>query len=333
MKLSIAIDAYLAYRRNGWSESTVKNDTKVLKKLIAHLGDINIKTITPEVMDEFLRSKPMNPNSPGTYNLYFSALRNFFKWARQRKHVPIDFDPLVGQRVKPKPETPKLRIPLEQFPALLNAATNSRDRMAVAIGIYLMTRESEARSIRLGDINLNEGWIGVHVHKSGKYDQMPISPELDAELRRYLIAYAQQHGELQDDWYLLPKMKLTNRWQEYEMCPTRGLGPGGLSRPIQRILGKMGYPTTKAGMHTLRRSAAAAVFMEKKRLGYDGALRQVASWLHHKSQYQSEVYIGIDVDRSERDKQARSGPLYPSLQADNVTYLGEGHGRNTDKAV
>lgn len=334
MKLSICTQAYLAYRTNGWSESTVKNDVKVLKKLMAHIGDINVAKISPELMDEFLRSKPMNP-SPGTYNLYFSSLRNFFKWCRQRKHMPIDHDPLVGQRIKPKPEVEQLRIPLERFPELLAAASGHRDRMIICIGLYLMVRESEARSIQLKHINLSEGWIQITVHKdpSKKIDHMPISPELDAELRTYLTWYAQQHGELNDEWYLIPQYRLTNRWQESEMNPTKGLGPGGMSRPIQRIVGSLGYPTKKVGMHTLRRSAAAGVFLEKKRLGYDGALRQVSAWLHHKNQRTSEIYLGMDIDRNQRDKEAREAPLYPSLQADNVTHIGEANGNNPSQAV
>lgn len=333
MKLSITTQAYLAYRRNGWSAGTVRNDVKVLKKLASHFGDVKLTDLTPDVMDEFLRSKPMCPDSPSTYNLYLSALRNFFKWCRQRKHMPIDFDPLVGQRVKPKQETPKFRVPLEEFPALLNAARTPRDRMIIAIGLYLMLRESEARSIRLGDINLNEGTIGVTIHKTGGYDLMPICPELDAELRTWLMHLAALHGELSDDWYLIPQTRLTNKWMVTEFNPTRGLGPGGMSRPIQAAVASLGYPTEKVGMHTLRRSAAAAIFLEKKRLGYDGALRQVASWLHHKSQRTSEIYIGIDIDRNTRDREAKEGPMYPSLAADNVIELRGRDGSHTNYAV
>lgn len=334
MKLNIASQAYLAHRRNGWSESTVKNDAKCLRKLQAHIGDVNVAKISPEMMDEFLSSKPMNP-SPGTYNLYFSGLRNFFKWCRQRKYMPIDHDPLVGQRIKPKPEVQQLRIPMEKFPSLLAEAKKPRDRMIICIGLYLMVRESEARSIQLKHINLTESWIQVTVHKdpSKKIDHMPISPELDAELRTYLTWYAQQHGKLEDDWYLIPQYRFTNRWQEQEMNPTQGLGPGGMARPIQRIVASLGYPTRRVGMHTLRRSAAAAVFLEKKRLGYDGALRQVAAWLHHKNQRTSEIYLGMDIDRNQRDKEAKEAPLYPSLQADNVTHIGEAHGNNPGQAL
>lgn len=334
MKLEPAINAYLHYRKNGWSESTVKNDRKVLKKLHTHTGNILLTRLTPEVMDEFLRSKPMNPGNPGTYNLYFSSLRNFFKWCRQRKHLPIDHDPLVGQRIKPKQEIPKFRVPLEEFPALLDAARTRRDRMMIAVGLFLMVRESEARTITLGDINLSERTISVWIHKTKQHDLMPISPELDAELRSYLTFYAQQHGELQDDWFLLPQMRLTNRYQTYEMAPNQGLGPGGMSRPIQNALARLGYERKGCGMHTLRRSAAAAVFMEKTRLGYDGALRQVSAWLHHKSQRTSEIYIGIDIDRNTRNEEAKAGPLYPSLAADgNVIPIGGRHGDSTHEAM
>lgn len=333
MKLSLAITTYLNYRANGWSASTVRNDRKVLNKLIAHTGDVKLASLTPEVMDEFLQSKPMNPDSPSTYNLYFSALRNFFRWARQRKYIPIDFDPLVGQRVKKKPEVARFRVPMEEFPALLDAAATPRDRMIIAIGLYLMVRESEARSIRLGDLNLHEGTVAVTVHKTKQFDLMPISSELDAELRQYLVWYAAQHGKLEDDWYLIPQSKLTNRFQVFEMNPTKCLGSGGMSRPIQKAVTKLGYNADRVGMHTLRRSAAAAVFLEKTRMGYDGALRQVSAWLHHKSQRTSEIYIGIDIDKNTRNEETKAQSLYPSLSGGNVVRMSEYHGDYSDQAV
>jgi len=334
MKLEPAIQGYLAYRANGWSASTVRGDKKVLAKLLRHTGNVQLASITPEVMDELLRSKPMSGGSPATYNLYLSGLRNFFKFCRQRKHAPIDYDPLVGQRPKPNPEKPKFRITMDQFPALLDAAGNERNRMAIAIGLYLMVRESEARSIRLGDVDLNEGTIAVWVHKTNGYDEMPISAELDAELRRYLVWYTQHHGPLKDDWFLLPQRKFTNRFQVYELAPSRGLQQGGLSRVVQQAVGALGHPTAGVGMHTLRRSAAAALFQEKTRQGYDGALRQVSAWLHHKSQRTSEIYIGIDIDRNTRNEETKSQSLYPSLNDDKVINLGDKHdGSNSNQAV
>ena len=332
MKLNVAVQAYLAYRKNGWSKNTVLNDGKALRKLQAHFGDVQLTSLTPDVMDTFLRSRPMCPDSPNTYNLYMSVLRNFFKWSRQRQYLPIDFDPLVGQRVKPSQEAPKFRIPMEDFPALLDAAKTPRDRMIVAIGLYLMLRESEARTIRLGDVNLAEGTIGVTIHKTNGYDLMPICPELDAELRIWLTYMAANLGELSDEWYLIPQTRPTSQWLVTALNPTCGLAPGGMSRPIQAAVAALGYPSHKVGMHTLRRSAAAAIFLEKQRLGYDGALRQVASWLHHKSQRTSEIYIGVDIDRNTRDREAKEGPLYPSLVADNVIEM-RSHGGNTNQAV
>jgi len=333
MRLSIAIDAYLAYRRNGWSESTVRGDRKVLTKLQRHFGDVNLNRLTPAEVDEFLQSTNMNNVSPNTYNLWLSGLRNFFKYLRQRKHIPIDSDPLVGQRKKPSQDKPQLRLSIDEFPALLNAAQKPRDRMAIAVGLYLMLRESEARSIRLGDINMVEGEILIYVHKSKIYDKKPITPELREELNRYLRYYAEIHGNLQDDWFLLPQLGYMDSRGEYEMVPSQGLGPGGLSRVVQGCIRALGHPTQGTGMHTLRRSAAAALFLEKTSKGYDGALRQVAAWLNHKQQRTSEIYLGIDVDKNTRNEEAKAGPLYPSLADKNIISIGDYNGDRADQAM
>ena len=127
----------------------------------------------------------MRKVKPSTYNLYFTNIRLFFKWCMVRGYTTVD--PFFGQRESPAPAS-HLRIPLEKFPTLINSAYRPRERMMVCLGLYLMLRESEVRSIQLKHVNLSEGWIQVTIHKNRDktIDQMPISPELDAELRTWL---------------------------------------------------------------------------------------------------------------------------------------------------
>ena len=322
MRLSEAAARYMDFRANAWSEASVKTDAKALNRLLREVGDREVSDIGSDTIDHFLSSEAMRKVKPSTYNLYFTNIRLFFKWCMVRGYTTVD--PFFGQRQKALPQQNHLRIPLEKFPTLINSAYRPRERMIVCLGLYLMLRESEVRSIQLKHVNLSEGWVQVTIHKNRDktIDRMPISPELDAELRTWLTHYARLHGRLDDEWYLIPQYSHANKYMpsdhEWDFVPGKGLAPGMISRQVKFIIGTMGYDSEGTGMHTLRRSAAAALFMEKKRLGYDGALRQVSSWLHHKNQRTSEIYLGMDIDRNQRDKEAKEAPLFPSLQDENV---------------
>jgi integrase len=235
----------------------------------------------------------------------------------------------------PVPRKAKLRIPVTDFARLLDSADRPDRRIILALGLFLFLRGGEIRTLKVGDVRLDQGEVDVVIHKTNDIDEMPIPYELDQELRRWFIAYAEDIGRpLRHDDYLVPAHRQFPGWlprpETGNFQPERGV-----LRPfahIQLILDKAGYPLvngdgTKAreGVHTLRRSGARAMFdaLVEGRIGdpmaRDDALRQVMAALHHSSMTISEHYIGLEADRMKRNRTMKGVRFLP--EAGNVIEL------------
>ena len=262
-----------------------------------------------------------------------AAVRNFTKWAHQRGVMDRLQDPAAGRRHRPDPpKENRMMLPVSTFPVLLDAAPIPRDRMLIAMAIFTMARKGEISALKVKDIDLEAGTVYMKVFKSNTEDRMPISSELDAELRRWLIAYAEECGPLDPEWLLIPartpcrgKLDSSGK-QSYALVPTRTI-----SRPttiLYRTMDSLGIERTayQDGMHMLRRSSARVLYNELVESGYDGAMRQVQTWLHHSSIQTTERYLGLTVDKDTRDKNVRGKPMFPSLAGTNVVGLDEHRG-------
>lgn len=332
MRLQQALNEYLKFRTTaGYSKNTVDNDRVLAKKFLAVTGDVDTKRITPQHVDRFFEHLVSGPKryAPGTINGHHAALASFFRWCRARGHMKPDYDPFVGRRYLPQPAKAMPRVPMAKFPALLDAAKHPRDRILIACGLYLMARQSEITSIRLGDVDLQTGEIHMIIFKSKVVDSMPISQELHSEITRWLKFYQEECGPLDPSWYLVPTMK----YSPYGMIirPTKQMKKPEL--PVKKALAEVGVTGKHIGMHVLRRSSARALHDEMTERGYDGALRRVSAWLHHKSVTVTETYLGMDIDRAQRDQESKFKTLFPSLAADNVIDLGSRKNGEADAAA
>jgi integrase len=330
-------------KSEGYALATLRNYTYNLNRLIRHAGSRNTGTITTSDIDQVFAAAVQDLTSASMNNLQ-ACLQAFFKWCRQRGRISRDHDPLAGRRFRKVIPMEKRRVPVGQFPALLDAAVNPRDRMIVALGLFLLLRQSEIADLRIGDVNLESGQITARIFKTKDMDVMPISRELDVELRRWLTLYAEQCGPLQHHWFLAPSRRFTGEdWGPGGVLPNR-LGRllpetrcphvvGAVQRALKGIGWEMRRPDGKPewhGAHVLRRSAARAIFDELAAEGYDGALRTVQSFLHHASSQMTERYLGLEVDRAIRDKKYQGAAMFPSLSAGNVVRLEVAHNGEAD---
>jgi integrase len=266
---------------------------------------------------------------------YHYIYKNFFKWARKRSY--ITYDPMEDRPAPTFTVTERRRLPVTMFPTLLDQAGGPRNRILFAGAIYLLVRSIELTRIRIADVNLEQGRIRVNLaKKTGRYDVatdlMPITSELDAELRHWLIQYQDMCGYLDTSWYLFPAFTPARaqkgHWgavsgtglprPDRMVAETHKLANEALDRINWKLQGERGE-----GMHTLRRAGARARFDVLKALGYDGALRQVQSLLHHKNAAMTEHYIGIDLDKFIRDEQLIGKPMYPQLSNPELVNLAE----------
>ena len=331
-ELSPAIEDFARFRKSqDYSTGTLTVDRQVLKRFLKINGNIWVHAIN-EVHVERHFSEATRTRSAVSLRNDHQILNGFFKWCRATARMPVDSDPMFGRRRPRGYKRERNRLPVADFPALLDAAEERtpRDRALASILLYTLLRDQEACTLRVRDLNLRDGWLKVRVTKTGIEDMMPVSTELDREMRKWLTAYTEVVGPLQPHYYLVParrmhpvfneSRKITHHASMYK--PDDKIKTCG--RIIQPILEKVGFPVVDEngkpcgeGAHTLRRSGARAMFDALVDDGYDHALRIVQSMLHHSSVTQTERYIGVTADRRTRDEIVRGNQLY-GVSTENV---------------
>lgn len=333
VRLDDAIEQYKRYRvSKKKSLATLNSDRVTLTRLLEVVGGNQFcDKVTETHLDDLFINIGQTNSARSLCNHHYIMV-SFFRWLRRRNFVPAD---LMEDRDPPDfTVEEKRRLPVELFPHVLEQANNPRDRALYASGFYLLCRSVELvggkdrDGIRIGDVNLGQGRIRVHVAKQkGRnkqvIDLMPITSEYDEELRRYLMWYQDQCGYLDPSWHLFPRLSRATARRGVEGFIK---GSGRLRpelkmlkpyEPLNPILEAVGFKLdgdTGEGMHTLRRGGARARFDVLVDMGYDGALRQVQSLLHHATANMTEHYIGINLDRFKRDVALIGQPMYPQLK-------------------
>lgn len=322
--MSISIEnaeaEYLHWRTaQQYAKNTVRNDRSAIKFLKDTVGaDYPVEHIDYDDALAVLE-RASDTRSASSVNMVQSSLSAFFKWCRQRRYMGVDNDPFLGMRYRKVPKKERRRLAVHEFPAFLDSAVEPRERAACALGLYLFLRSSEVVNLRLRDVDLQAGTIGVTVHKTGDYDIMPISAELDVELRRWLTVYAQEAGPFDPSWRLIPS-KTQAGFGTHKINP-----PAKVSRPeeiVKRTAAAYGWTDTYwQGFHLLRASGARAWFDELIEQTVDGALKIVQAHLHHASVTMTERYLGLTADRAKRDRILKGESMFPSIVESNVTQI------------
>lgn len=320
--LTDAIEEYGAHlQARGLAATTRKNAAQVLHKALVSWGNIQVSSVSDLHVDRLFTSHDW---SARTRNLYMQNLRQFFKWCRLRRYMAKDYDPTdLWGAAKVPTNKDKLRIPVSQFAALLDAAPHPRDRAIVALGLFTFMRGSEISTLRVGDLDLGKSQLHITRHKTLDEDVLPVSSELAVELTRYLNWYRADQGTLLESWFLVPAKK-PDPWEQ---------GPDGLLRrrpnpasvkprvqekkpyrAVQRALRGIGLDVKGEGSHSLRRSGARALADSLRSTGYDGALLRVASMLGHKSTKVTEHYIGWGLERTQRNEMIAGKAMFPEME-------------------
>lgn len=320
-------DAKAEYMRHFASrklqDSTVRTTGNSLDMLIKVTGNIWLDKLDARLIDRVFATYPWQPS---TCNTRLQVFRAFVAWARSRKYVPLDFDPLYTFKNLRVPQKQRTRIPEVEWASLFDLCTHPQERIVLATGLYLFLRASEQQRLQVKRVHLDDGEIEVWRVKTKQWDIMPITEELDEHLRAHMTWLADQ-GCCAPDHYLIPARnrdldRVDNRWVAGTgtINPNKPLGKPQF--PVQRILARAGYQTHGEGEHTLRRSGARAYFDQLSKDGYAMALRRVQSMLGHESGQTTEIYLGLDIDRFERNKALRGRRMFPkAMQHDNVVRI------------
>jgi integrase len=345
-RLSDVIHEYGTYQAaQGASKNTAKTHKYAFDKLLLHCGNIQVRHVTDRHIDELFAAQQAKGLSPNSMSVLRTAYRGLFEYAIRRRYVPDRRNPVAHIRAFKVMPARKLRIPANRFDSLLDAASHPRDRILVALGLYLFLRASEVKALRVGDINLDDAEAHVTIQKTKQRDDMPICTELDRELRRWLTFYTQdQQAPLDPDWWLVPAhasprpewspdaKRWTMRYGERNLNPERVFG--NPARRVCATLDKAGYATRKddgkpayEGVHTLRRSGARALFDQRVDEGYDGAIREVQAMLHHSTTAMTEHYLGLELDVQRRNHSIKGKPMFTPAIGAYVVRLREAEGR------
>lgn len=320
-KLSEAAEAFLSHlKARGLAKNTVKAYEVPLNRARAFWGDLYVHNIKPEHIDNLFSHYGW---SPKTRNLYLGGYRQFFDYCRRHAWMPKDYDPTDTWRMLRVPQQEMPRIGIEDFPRVLEAATDPRDRAVVALGLFTFCRASEIRTLRVRDIDFKRGEVDIYRHKTQQADRLPLVTELKQEMLLWLNTYQAQQGELNPDWFLVPaKGPLPMAWS-HELGRLSPTGAPAILRPTapmshpyratQRPLRAIGVTSKGVGGHVLRRSGARALFDRLRHEGYDGALKRVQSMLGHSSGTITEQYIGLDVERVQRNELLAGKPMFPDM--------------------
>jgi integrase len=191
-----------------------------------------------------------------------------------------------------------------------------RDRVGLALGMNTALRAGDIMALKVGDVNLSNNTLHAFIQKTKRYDDLPISVELRAELLRWFEAYAREMGlkdwmtELPNQWTLVPAA----HFQAFNVHQPAGGGrnvyktSGTYSNPetiVHRALERLGHPTRGEGFHTLRRSTARRFFDLAIEEGVRDPIRMPQALLGHARRETTEIYLGITVEKEMRDELLR----------------------------
>ena len=351
MKLSDAIEAFLSWRSSrGIAASTMRSEGRNLRYLLADIGNLHVSNIEPRHLDVFWRNH-MNWQ-PSTCNLARNHLSVFFQWCEVRGYRPRGSSPLEGTKARKVPQRERLIIPAHEFPTLLDGAPTMRDRILVALGLYLFTRVSETSAIRWQDLNFDDvrrgtdEWkptVSVYRTKTQQADVLPMCEELYQELVRWRLRYGELTGEPpRPHWYVCPPYQPAEmtgvkgqrtlvRTNRQVLLPERQLSAA--TRQIRDVLKTLGYDMRQEGGHTLRRSGATALYHELSAVGHDRAVRVVQAMLGHSSVQTTEVYLSLDLERKARNELLAGRKMFSLNERGAVIDLGSASGQENRRAL
>ena len=325
MRLTEAADEFIAHcLARGLQPTTARTYRSALTTLVRDVGNIEVARLTARHLDQSFAKHNWQASSR---NSRLAQYKGFFSWCRARGYMHRDSDPAFGWRNVRVPQEDRLRIPASEWGRLFAACEHPQERIVLATGLYLFLRASEQKGLQLKHINLNDGEILVRRTKTKQTDFMPISSELDSCIREHLV-YMSEHCTPDPEHYLIGMRYGLGKNQHNQFIKGTGkLDPTRpLSRPhatVQRVLQRAGYPHFGEGQHTLRRSGARAYFDSLVDLGYDGALRRVQSMLGHSSAVMSERYLGLNLDRQQRNTDLKGKMMFPALQDAKIVPIRE----------
>ena len=264
-KLGEALDQYLRSRATHCAKNTVANDRAVLRKFVREVGDPQVHLLDPFTVESWFAAEAERQQA-SSYNKIRTRVQNFVGFLNRRGWLAHDVMGEIRPRRVQKKE--RLRLSTDQLRRLIETCPNPRDRGMLAVAANTGLRASDLTALMIGDVLLDQGLIRVEVQKTGDLDYLPITSDLDTELRDWLAWYAERLSiigqALEPGFVMFPALGHCNVRRNGVMerygdpLPARKLSHP--ARVVQRALERVGVQVTKdQGFHTLRSHVEVAV--------------------------------------------------------------------------
>lgn len=315
-------------KRQGMSKSTLTSERCALRHLCRAWDETRRvpKSMEQVWMEDYLFGEGglAEGLEPSTYNKMVGQQRGFIEWCIRRDDVRGDI--LSAMIRKSQGKKDYVRLTAAQLRRTVESASaDPWEQFVLEFGIHTMGRWSELRIAQFKHLDLAEGKVKWWREKTDEWDELPIMAELDSAFRKWIVAYERNIGRpLQADDYLIP-MRVAGGWHpkwEFQYVPGHAA-----TESIRRCVKKHVAPIVGGveqiigqGVHLLRRSAARALYDALVSSGHPDPIRIVMAMLGHKNAHTTEIYLGIERDRQNRDTVLR-GASFLSADPTNVVEL------------
>lgn len=314
---------YLVRRANqGLATNTIKTD----RTACAHFSRWrdrqrkSPKALTEADLEDYLYGDDglASTLAASSFNTRVFALKGFLSWAAKRQAV----NPAVVDAIRRLPVLKRdmLRLGLAQIIDMIETCDDEWERWVLVLASQTLARDSEIKSPRFADFNLQTSKLALYRHKTRDADEIRITPALADGYRRFLPWLQQQVGApFRGDWFAIPRRDWYRDGWRYDPTVSRYNGCGEIvQRHAARIAGVDVVTLKYQGVHIIRRSMARALYDQLVEQNVPDPIRIVMAMLGHKSPQTTEIYLGLKADRERRNLLLASGDLLWTPSNDNV---------------
>lgn len=317
-------DQYLSLRQRQTEPGTYVNDRSLINRFVEYAGPNRVLkgVMVSDTVEGFLLTGAVGALRPDLTARSFNASRGrlvtFTNFCMRKGW--IDHDPTSEVVRQHPPELRQRRFSATEMVHFWTHVSHPQERILVAAAANTALRISDITALKIGDADLATGGIDAYIHKTRNRDLVPITTELDGELRRWYVDYAEMLGRpLEPGMLLIPAKHYRGGFggpgREYKLKPD-----ARISRPddiYKRVVVEAGLPfDPRNGFHTLRRSFARVLYDHLVEIGHGDPIRIVMAVLHHSNPETTMIYIGLDPGRIDRDKLLKGKVFLSALAAD-----------------
>ncbi len=292
----------------------------LFRRFAENVGDCHVSTLRAEHIEAFFYGPGglSETAGPTTLASYRTNMRSFLRFCERREWTLRTMEVLTeGLREKStQTNRNRYRMSREEVLLLMEAAEFPRDRALIAFLANTGLRISEATRMRVRDVSFNKGELYVYLPKTKEEVTIPLSLDLERELREWLRVYTEEVGTLKRTHYLFPVFHKAYflPGQAQVPNPVRRYNPEGwITHPtyiIKNVAVKAGIELDPGdAWHTLRRSFARILYEDARAHGHDNALRIVQAALNHKEVSTTERYLGLDIEKQRYAEMIKGKPF------------------------